>query len=58
MRVDRSTPEERERVCVCVCVRARARMSVCVVGGMEGSWVIASTAVSSSGTDGRIAVMI
>ena len=56
MRVDRSTPEERESVCVCV--RARARMSVCVVGGMEGSWVIASTAVSSSGTDGRIAVMI
>ena len=34
------------------------RVCVCVVGGGEGSWVIASTAVSSSGTDDRIAVMI
>ena len=33
------------RVHVCVCV--------CVLGGGEGSWVIASTAVSSSGIDVR-----
>ena len=43
---------------MCVCVSERECVCVCVVGAREGSWVIVSTALSSSGIDGRIAVMI
>ena len=43
---------------VCVRERERERERESVVGGGEGSWVIASTAVSSSGIDDRIAAMI
>ena len=47
-------------VCVhaCACVCARVCVCVRVVGSGEGSWVIASTAVSSSGIDDRTAVLI